>query len=107
MCIKACFTDEIIIKREIIKETEDRLCVSVSPEVTNQFPAGSSEGSEGSKGSVKSEEASSRFELTLDITNRVYNASLLTPDSPDYKLLASQVNTSVSCILNFLYDNNF
>ncbi|GAA6092518.1 uncharacterized protein LOC113662835 [Tachysurus ichikawai] len=49
-------------------------------------------------GSVTSEEASVRFKLILDITNRIYIDSLLKPDSADYKILFSQVNTTLYSI---------
>ncbi|XP_047672043.1 uncharacterized protein LOC113662835 [Tachysurus fulvidraco] len=63
-------------------------------------------------GSVKSEEASVRFEFILDITNRIYNDSLLKNDSADYKHLFSQVNTTLysiygctSCSTHSFYRN--
>ncbi|KAM9434661.1 uncharacterized protein Hap1MRO34_002430 [Clarias gariepinus] len=52
-------------------------------------------------GSVKSEEAtnsSSAFELIMDITNRIYNDSLLKPGSTDYDALSKDINNMLYSI---------
>lgn len=37
----------------------------------------------------------STYELTIDITNRIYSNALLKPDSEDYKTLSSQLHDVV------------
>ncbi|XP_053087471.1 uncharacterized protein LOC117596408 [Pangasianodon hypophthalmus] len=49
-------------------------------------------------GSVTSKEASVTYELTMDITNRIYNDSLLKPGSPDYVILSTQVSGALYSI---------
>ncbi|KAF5893911.1 mucin-1-like, partial [Clarias magur] len=66
-------------------------------------------------GSVKSEEATnstSAFELIMDITNRIYNDSLLKPGSTDYDALSKNINDMLysiygctTCMTHSFYHN--
>lgn len=45
----------------------------------------------------------SAYELTIDITNRIYNNALLKPDSEDYKTLSSQLHGVVRFFYLFIF----
>lgn len=41
-------------------------------------------------------ELSFTYDFTMDVTNRIYNHSLLNPESRDYKMMYEEVSSAVS-----------